>query len=98
MREKQAQQQNGIFKPGNYADIDLSRSEIKPPIDSPTKDRGNTVSYTEVYVAENETTTVSGNGPLYQSEARQIPQGTNRKLEFRESYENMNLTEELISK
>ena len=52
--------------------------------------------YSDVYIAENRGMT----SPRLHSEARDIqrPLKVNRKTDFRESYENMYLNEELLSK
>ena len=77
--------------PQQYADVSFHRSD-KQRVESPMKKPA--LEYAEVYVSENQGI---ASPPVY-SEARAIPRPANRKTEFRESYENMHLNKELLSK
>lgn len=80
----------GAFSGNKYADISF-RSNEKPHLESP---RPHVQTYADVYVASNNEEVP----PRLQSEARTIPQSSHGKLGFKESYENMHLNQELLSR
>ena len=91
--EHHANVDNGGSSHQKYAEISFNRDENRQ-MESPMKQP--IPGYSDVYIAENRV----GTSPRIHSEAREIqrPLKGNRKTDFRESYENMHLNEELLSK